>query len=160
MTTNDEIFYRELVFKMFENNSSERISNGDPVHAACILEAMFVYAEKSVKIFCERLSTLVFNRENLFNSLKRAIERGIDVEVITQEKPDDTPFYSFLEEKKLVKVTSNSDIKSLSANFAVMDNKAFRYEKDKNEIKAFACANDIASASILLNNFTLIKSIS
>jgi hypothetical protein len=149
----DSAFYRKIVFDMFDSNASDRISNGSPMHAISIFEAMLSYATREVKIFCSKLATEVFGSDDVCDALENALKKGVRVRVVTQSTPDETKFKKILTENNLLIVSRDEEINAIEVNFAVMDDKAFRYEPKNSAIKAFACANDTSSASVLSNDF-------
>jgi len=156
--------YREVIFQLFETESKTQFSNGAPAHAAVIFEAMLQYAKESVKIFCKELLGEVFGCPRVIMALKGAIERGVCVQVLTQHAPNKSQFLEILKSemtngrKSRIATTNNPKLKSHKVNFAVMDEKAFRYEDDASEISAFACANNPSASKGLSEDFDKIYS--
>jgi len=161
--------YRALVTEMFEMDSTEPFSNGQPSHAAIIFAEMLRRAKSQVLIFCKELAEDVFDKErDIIPALKSALERNVDVAIIVQEKPTSEQFLEFAkryrEDRELpgeVSVIGCDDslkaIRDIPLNFAVMDRKAIRAEFDKGKIEAVACANNPVAAKTLIGNFRKIQ---
>lgn len=142
--------YEKLVRSMLESGNPEPISNGKPEHAAVIFKLFFECAATKVFIFCKDLNNLVFGDERILAAAKKALDRGVLIHVITQSaEVQKSNFSDWLSKmttpKSLVTFKKCGDAAhwvKFPANFAVMDEKAFRYEPDNKSIKAQACMNN------------------
>jgi len=137
--------YRGLVEKLAEANSPEVFSNGRAEHAAIIYETFLKYARSRLRIFCHNLSQNVY-KAPIVQRMEAALNRGIQVEIITQEPPQSAELSEAVEnwkqknlQIKLFQAKPGSIAATMEANFAVMDGKAYRFEKDHKNHEAFAC---------------------
>lgn len=163
--------YKDLVTQMFEIDSKEPFSNGQPSHAAVIFAEMLRRSKSHVMIFCKELAEDVFDKErDIIPALKAALSRNVDVSIIIQDEPKSAEFLNharkFLEDRLLPGEVSVIGcgalpeldvIRNLPWNFAVMDGKATRTELDKGVVQATACANDPATAKDLIATFKKIQ---
>ncbi len=153
-------FYRDTVWTLFKDNAPDRISNGAPEHAKIIFQAMLHFAKNQVKIFCDNLSNEVFDDSQLVSELRNALKRNVVVSVFTQKDFDNIDFVQTLKDatngSSIVKV-SNKSLVNRKENFAVMDSSAFRYEPNRDQVKAVASANDPETCFTLLHNFNKIE---
>jgi hypothetical protein len=150
--------YRDGVRKLFELNSPKIISNSMPGHAAILFEAFFDYAQDHVLILCRHLNAEVFDREFVVDAAKRALNRNVLVSILTQEEPQAKRFVDAIEPLKLTKKYSleraaTEKGQSLPFNFAVMDERAFRFEGDRGEVQAEASMNCPQVATRLVKMF-------
>lgn len=150
--------YKTLVWESFAKEKTARFSNGAPIHASLILEAMLTFAKNKVRIFCEDLDAFVYDRPDLVMALRQALARNVVVEILTQKKPESIDFKKVIDEEKnglaFIRTGTSDFVKNRSENFAIMDMKAFRFEPNKAEKKALASANEPLSVAILDSNFT------
>ena len=163
MNYNSDIFayntdYKLLLWELFINENPIRFSNGAPAHASLILEAMLTFAKNKVCIFCEDLDCFIYDRPELVMALKQALARNVIVEVLTQKRPKSLEFKKVIDENAtglaFIRTASSYLVKNRLENFAIMDMRAFRYEPDKSEERAVACANEPLSVAILDSNFS------
>ena len=149
--TDDEI-YRQNIERLMLTGSSELISNSLPQHAAALLACFFSNAKSEIKILCTTLGHQVYDAPEVLSSMLAATRRGISIQVLVRGEPKaDSEFLRRFQEeanlrtRKLVLKTNtelqSELIKRVESNFAVMDQKAFRWEQDSKKIKAVACMN-------------------
>lgn len=150
--------YKAFVWESFAENKPARFSNGAPIHASLILEAMFTFAKNKVRIFCEDLDAFVYDRPELVLALKQALARNVIVEVLSQKAPKSDKFKKEITDEKnalaCLKVAKSPFVTMRKENFAIMDMKAFRFEPNSGEKKAIVSANEPMSAVILDSNFS------
>jgi pyruvate-formate lyase-activating enzyme len=148
--TEDEI-YRQNIERLMLTGSSEVISNSLPQHAAALLACFFSNAKAEIKILCTTLGRQVYDAPEVLSSMLAATQR-IPIQIIVRGEPEaGSEFLRRFQEQakshptKLVLETNaelRSDlIKRVASNFAVMDQKAFRWEQDCKDVKAVACMN-------------------
>jgi hypothetical protein len=163
----DETPYLSLVRDFMESGSAEMIANGEPDHARALFQTFFEYAETSVIIFSRRLDSDIFGTSAIVTAAKSAVlDRNIRLEIISQESPDDSDFTELVRKLAakcdgrvtLKPAASDEEIRHFKANFAVMDGKAFRYEKDHSHIEAVAIMNSPEMAVPLTETFNAIRS--
>ena len=91
-------------------------------------------------------------------ALKQTLARNVIVEVLTQKRPKSLEFKKVIDENAtglaFIRTASSYLVKNRLENFAIMDMRAFRYEPDKSEERAVACANEPLSVAILDSNFS------
>lgn len=159
--------YSESVRRLMAMNSDALISNGQPLHAAALFECFFLNAQQSVKILCKNLLSEVFDRAEILAAASFALRKGVDIEVIVQERPPDgSVFFKMLHQEQCagqtnVKIWTDANvspaIKARKENFAVMDDRAFRYEEDSSKCEAVASMNRPMLASKLAGIFVRLR---
>ncbi len=156
--------YKTLVWESFTKNKSSRFSNGAPIHASIILEAMLTFAKNKVRIFCEDLDAFVYDRPELVMALKQALARNVIIEILTQKYPKSKEFKNVIESDKnglaWIHVADSDFVRNRNENFAIMDMRAFRFEPDKRKKEALACANEPISVGVLDSNFSKLLAMS
>lgn len=162
----DSSLYESLVRSMIIGDSQGTISNGKPEHAATIFKLFFEHATTHVLIFCKDLNAEVFGDDRVLTAAMQAINRGVNIRVITQSEPADTKFSKWLQEStarvaniKLKICSPNSKLSDLETNFAVMDRRAFRFEPARDKIRAVAAINHAETAGQLGELFDQIDSV-
>jgi len=156
----DDQNYRDAVETLMQLRSDKPIGNSQPLHAAILFEAFFKNAKKRVCIFCKNLNDNIFGNAFVREAAELALlQNKIIIDIIIQEEaPDAGLFAQFLENNKsnsLLRVRKVQKEKTRNApvNFCVMDDHALRFEKDHNNVKAFAIMYSPALASMLLEKF-------
>lgn len=86
--------------------------------------------------------------------MEMALLRGVKIQIITQDEPDSELLADHISswKKRELPISLTRAIgesASVNANFAVMDQTAFRFEPNRNEPKAFASMNDTRIAKQL-----------
>lgn len=164
----EDQMYRDTVNRLMAAGSAEFIQNGQHRHAAILMESFFNHALTSVKILCLNLDKTVFDRPEVIEAAENALKRKVAIEIIVQ---DEIQAGSQFEQKitgvwkeKCYPVTIRSNAKSIiselysiKVNFAVMDDKAIRYEEDSSDLKAIACMNNPQIAASLNRAFQSLK---
>ena len=152
---NETMLYEELVRSMYDSGLHEMVSNGKPEHAIVLFKLFFEQAKSRVAIFCRDLNASVFGDDRILNAAKEAVTRGVSVQVITQsDNPEPTNFREWLETTAKTNnqifirhCDSGNRFEKLEANFAIMDERAFRLESDRTKIAAFAWLNNPKDAA-------------
>ena len=155
--TSDEIsIYREGVVKLFELGVNSDIQNSFPEHAAVLYEQFFMNARSQVRIFCKNLSARVFGLDFVVQAADKALKNGVRIEILIQdERPEESPFLALVEAcPSAVIATVNSETaKAAKVNFSVMDNRAFRFENDRDRVTAVANMCEPVIAGSLVRKF-------
>jgi hypothetical protein len=109
----------------------------------------------------------VFDQPRVIEAAADALKRGVALDIIVQESPQSTEFIdrlSALDVKEAMKLelmpeasACSSVIASVPQNFAVMDNRAYRLERNSKEMKATASMNAQELANELANLFNLLR---
>ena len=148
--------YHAMVKRLFDNNSEDLFPNSSKEHSAAIIEEIMLHAKHDIKIFCSRLSADVWDKEPIRNALIKAVCRGVEISVITQQQADRTSeLFSLMTSLDItVREESGSDVEF---NFIVADKKMFRFERDSTERSAIASANCSELAEPLDDFFALIS---
>ena len=148
-----ENFYRESLERLFEQNSTAEITNSSAAHAAIVYEEFFRHSQDYVHIFCECLKKDVFDNDKVLTEAKNAIDRGVEVKCLVQGSPEASEFKKLFDSgnpKKNPKTVIKTEIEGNKPfNFIVMDNKAIRFESEKDKISARVYVNNPEIAKIL-----------
>lgn len=153
--------YRAIICSLLDTNSPEMVENASLSHAAVILEEMARHATKSFFAIAHTLNPEAWNPA-VVQSLADAQQRGVDIELLVTET-DETHLAHLQawDEGIRSRVMKISDkIKSFGLNlpnFSVMDEKALRFEVDKQHACAMFCANVPERALIAESWFKTIK---
>ena len=151
--------YRASVEELFENNSELIVTNRDKKHAAVLTSILFQNAKKEVVLFCQNLDEEFYDSAPIKSAVLCALERGVNVKILIQEEPQANELLSELKllgsraELELRKCDKDSEASKSNLNFAVIDQKAFRLESDRENNSAFACANNPKLANDMLQVF-------
>lgn len=148
--TDDEI-YKQNIENLMLTRSSARISNEMPQHAAALLACFFRHATSDIKIFCNTLRRQVYDAPDVLSAMLSATRRGVSIQVLVRHEPETgSEFYAQFSEmaqsqpnKFWLQVNAGAKSKLVeeqSENFAVMDQRALRWEIDPDCI-AVACMN-------------------
>lgn len=149
---NNRTAYSVMVKEMIRNTSLETFPNANFSHASIILKEFIKNAKSTVDIFCRSLSSSVYDNPELISIVQAAISRGVNVRVLIQEdEAESKKFQAILKENSLFSVAPEYRKK---ANFCVVDEKMYRYERDRESRTATACANDPEIAKIFSNWFS------
>ena len=152
--------YYDYVTALFDEKSDLRINNDNADNAGDLYKAMFKHADKNIRIACDRLGAEVFDRQDVCDCIKGALDRGVRFQIAmagmaqpsksltllaatSKENPDQVIFYTG------GGFTSNGK----RVNFTVMDRSGYRYERDASQPKAVACANEPELAGRLCDIF-------
>jgi hypothetical protein len=158
----DEQSYREAVETLLRLRSDKTISNSMPSHAAVLFEVFLKRAQQQVRVFCRNLSNEVWGNPAVVEAAKNALQRGINLSILIQEdSPDSGPFAELLNDNRTdphlrFYTMEGENLRNAPVNFAVMDETAFRFEKDRKECKAFAVMFSPNLASSLSRQFDAI----
>ena len=153
--------YRRIIKAGFDYKLTKLIDNGMPEHAAVLYEQFFVNAEDIVRIFCKNLSKQVFEFPFVVDAARRAIKKGVTIDILLQDENPERSCFSLLLQDYGIKPLhiTEEELRITPANFSVMDRRAFRYEKDREHFTAKACAYDPEIASRFADRFDSIKAV-
>jgi hypothetical protein len=162
--------YESHVESLFDQKSPVVITNGLPAHAAILIAMLFRKAKEQVVVFCQDLNPDIYSRQDVMDAITQAIGRGIKVRFVTQSSPKATELVCKLQQfnehedvakqVQLRRCKPSSNESNIGVNFAVMDDTAFRFEPNKREVKAQACANNNKLASKMMVAFEKIFDVS
>jgi hypothetical protein len=157
--------YSDIIEKLATERANQRVSNGLPVHAAILLEAMFKNASAEMRIFSRELNEVVFAKTSMIDAVVNFISKPYaSLKVLLEREPadgwiDKHPLIVAL--NKLEKPHGSIEIIHATGNyasgeanhFAVMDNDGYRFEFDHDNTKAVANFNEPKVAKHLLTVF-------
>jgi len=165
---NEENGYEDIVRQMAKLDSNEPISNGQPDHAAILYQVLLERSKKQMLVFCNNFKKEVFDQSRVLKALRDALDRGVVVRAVSQETPEaESRFLEILEEyaktfpdQVSVKCAASENlsvkqkyVRNESLNFCVSDQKALRWEPDRNEVRATAYMNNPKIARSLVEYF-------
>ena len=160
--------YRSLIYTLIETGADRRISNGRPLHASILLEMMFRKAKAVIRIFSGDLDLRTYGRWELTDAARAFVARpGNRLRILLQHRHPD----SWLNEHPLIKALrplagNSANMGALEVafaqgsyageeakHFAVMDDRAYRFEHDHDGTKAIANFNEPGVAAQLVSAF-------
>lgn len=166
--------YRRYLEKLAEKESTDMFSNGGIKHASVLMSVLFQGTPKAptkkVKIYAEGFKSKLIETDPYWPTLKRFLEdptTELDVLVETDAHKDELPLQTL---KKVINERKDETIrvKKISkagkqlitdrfgyghCNFAVFDNKKFRFEYDPENFRAFGSFNQPDKSKILTDLF-------
>lgn len=167
-TVHTGITYRSAFERLWDENSSESVSNSKPEHAADLITVFFERAMQRVHIFCRELNPVVYDVPSVLSSFRAAVLRGVEVRIVVQNAISAGSRFAELARDLSrnagchIEVMADGDqqLKDFEMNFAYVDNRAFRFEPKSNEnMAAFASANQPDTVKILSDSLDRIISI-
>lgn len=165
--------YYKIIDRCAENEENFAIQNSATEHAAYLIKTLFKHAKEVVLIFTGNLHEDVYGRDELKEEAIAFLKKGPDKKLVIayQKGTSETILQgSFL--KAVTSVVDNEKTGKLEIwdacrtdgmlenHFAIMDNKAFRYELDGEKRNAIANFNDEKYANILKSVFERIVKVS
>ena len=140
--------YEKRVAKLATEESNELIPNGDAMHAKIIVQNLFLRGQQIIRIFTSSFKNDIYDDSNVIDALVRFLNKPhTRVKVLLQDPEND------LESKRIYTVckgrnnceiryiNNDSKDKDLGAHFITMDDKAYRFCPDINDLKAVASFN-------------------
>ncbi len=155
MDPNLILLYQTEIEHNFKTLSSRRIANGYAPHAACLFAAMFKYAKSDIGIFSWKLDEKIFGSEIFRMALQqfKSSSREVRVRIIVQEKPTD--WIKELFQDRRIKLYETTTYKKEISNFSFVDTTGYRYEANREQVKAVACAFDPDINKAIRDNFEI-----
>jgi phosphatidylserine/phosphatidylglycerophosphate/cardiolipin synthase-like enzyme len=152
---NDELLaYKSLLEKSVKENSSWPIFNEGKAHAAILMATIFSCAEKYVYLYCNALNPQLSSIDIYYDALEKCVQRGVPVQLALQSQDAlnvDNPAIKLVQSSDINKVVVLSDeldcslrnkLNNMDIHFAVSDDKRYRMEYDKTNMKAISSFND------------------
>jgi len=129
--------YADVIRESIENGDCEIFRNSSYPHAAVIMQLFCEAAQDSLYIFCGHLNRLVY--EKLWPVFRNALEREVDVRVLTETSDVESPELA----KQLQKA---GVLRCLDANpdlphFAIIDSRMSRLETSRQKCSALVRTN-------------------
>ena len=156
--------YFESIQFLADKHLNLEFNNKDHNHAILVMSMLFEKAEQHIRIFAKRFSGEISDDEYYLKTLKEAIDRGVKVDVVFEEQPNQKSIalqmLKAYPESKVNLYILNDDYKQKLKkelgelqNFSVVDDSKFRYETDTLKFKAFCNFDDKDNCEILINNY-------
>jgi hypothetical protein len=158
--------YFELIDKFAKNFEELTIPNSEPIHAAYLIKTFFKNAQSTIRIFTGSLFEGVYGDKNLQEEARNFLRKDENnsIRIAYQESLDinnSTLIQTILnddQKKGSLKIWNASEkYPDFKNHFAVMDDKAFRFEIDHVTTKAIANFGDFANAKKLVGIFDKIS---
>lgn len=162
VATSDErelAFYENVFRGMLCADSPEYIENDSVEHAAILVKCLIENARKSVKIFCKALSSDVWGRPEIVQSVEEALAHKVAFQVSVMEalQTNGTSQLLLEDPSSEIRMFPYQDV---CANFLLIDDKSFRFEPNCQERKGFAVAKADEKANLLKNTFARVWDLS
>lgn len=160
---NDNEYY-SIIDRCAEKEESLKIENSAPEHAAYLMKKFFEYAKSEVCIFTGHLNEKVFGDTDLIEKAKEFIKsKNHNIRIVVEDEVSDAVILDNVFVKSVLDTENkegNLKINRLASDnskqfnhFALMDNKAFRFELDHQTKKAIAYFKEQESANKLTQLF-------
>lgn len=147
--------YQAWVEECYNKKLNQEIDNANKDHAFFLFETLLDKANRDkedVKIISHQLFADFYER--LVDKVQTVIDNGNKVEIIVEKKVNnDNVFYNKFKQF-IIEASGNFDE---LPNFIVVGNHAYRYETDKNSIKAVANFNDPGMGEFIKDLFINIQ---
>ena len=158
--------YKDYISDLAKNEKPVVFFNSGPDHAALVMENIFRYTDKKIKIFAGNLSGKVSNQDNYKAGIMDLWERGGNFQILLQshkltELAEDPPLFKLLRYFKSVRPESveikKDAIKVVDGDneihFTTGDGKMYRIENNTDSYSATGNFNDPVTVEKLNNLF-------
>ncbi|HEU5077792.1 MAG TPA: hypothetical protein VFT72_01175 [Opitutaceae bacterium] len=141
--------YRAAFERLWESASTQAVSNTQPGHASAVFAVFLTKATKRAVFFCKELHPEVYDDALVIEALDGAIDRGVSVQVIVQEKANASSLFASRmrqaqacpESKVRFEDQAPPQVRDFNFNFAFVDDRGYRIEPERDPSKALAAAN-------------------
>lgn len=153
--------YRVVIRSLLDTNSTDVVQNDSLRHAAVILEEMVKHAKTSFYAVAQTLNKTAWNNA-VVQALAEAKRRDVDIELLVTN-PDSASLAHLNGWDESIRTcikTISDELRESSLelyNFAVMDRRSFRFERNKITGAALFCANNPEFSTAALNCFCVLK---
>ena len=164
--------YEKYLKRLIETESEELFSNGGLKHASILMSLLFDNTQNEVRLFCNGFKPDLITTEPYFSSLRKYLsdrKKSLSLLVEVTDYVDKDPFKLLINEKKNrggVQDSGNIVYKQISEeaknemfkgripfNFAVFDDKRYRFEFDPKSYKAVGSFNSVEKCRGLIGLF-------
>jgi hypothetical protein len=144
------LMYKNLLNKSAKENSNWPIFNEGKEHAAILMATIFGCAEKYVYLYCNGLNSQLSSIDVYYNALEKCIQKGVEIRLALQSESSN-PAIELIKsnpKNKVVVLSSELDnsiknrLNNMDIHFAVSDDRRYRMEYDKINMKAISSFND------------------
>ncbi|MDR2651411.1 MAG: hypothetical protein LBC68_03730 [Prevotellaceae bacterium] len=152
---NDELLeYKRMLDKSVNENSNWPIFNEGKEHAAILMATIFDCAKEYVYLYCNALNPQLSSIDMYYDALEKCIQRGVPIRLALQSQDAldvNNPAINLIQnsdKNKVVVLTEENDnllksnLNNMEIHFAVSDDKRYRMEYDKTNMKAISSFND------------------
>lgn len=161
---NEMTVYRDVLKNAARQKLPDIIFNSGRDNAACLVSAILDVSQKSFKALCLDKNIEIFNYEVVESSIKGALEKKIQVSILTNSSDFSKNIPEYL--SKYTKILPDATYKNLKTNssnrmllgsFVVGDNDMFRLEYIGEEALGIGSFSDAEMAKALDDFFNKIK---
>jgi hypothetical protein len=164
--------YRDYLQGLLDANSSEIFTNGGLQHASVLMSVLFENTKSGARVFSEGFKSELITTEPYWSILKKYVcdkTKSLNVLVENSNHLHEAPMQLLLEERARrsaddspihIRLIGEKDkehifreLKCEQCNFAVFDEKMYRFEYDPKKYKAFGSFNHEANCSYLIGLF-------
>jgi len=152
-----EFNYKEWIDDCYAKKLNQEIDNANQEHAFLLFEKLLDKADRDkedVKIISHQLFASFYER--LIDKVQKIIDNENKVDIIIETKVEDDQNNAFYSKFKEFILKASPNFIELP-NFIVVGDHAYRYETDKNSIKAIANFNDPEMGKFINKLFEDIK---
>ena len=153
------VAYRKRVFALVEQKTGEAIYNGSIEHASIVMEALFAYAKRTVRILTGILNPAVYGSVEVMlaaHSFLSAPSSRIEILLEDPSVKPLNPFFSILGNRNnlLIKCMPQHVRTSYRCHCAIADADGYRFEADKSKPFAVAAFGDAEGGKVLTEVFS------
>ena len=156
-----DMSYRDKVREAISRRDGTPLFNGSDVHASIIVEEMFLSAEQSMLLLVNSLAERIYGTPDMIRAATAFMERGGKLRILVEDgnrfKLDQHPLMCELLPKYRNQIEVALVEQKLAGdqvfNFAVVDDDGYRFEEDRNQVKAVVVFGDKKGAGILESMF-------
>lgn len=155
--------YEDYLKMLAAENSDTIVSNGGKDHAVILYSVLLDNTERQVRIFCQSGDSAVWKDSKFTSSLRSFLDRSDDVSlhVLTAHEPALSREWtdSYKEKVEAFQIPAESKEKiykhfrNNKCNFAVFDEKRYRYEYDCNAFRAYGSFNSPETSRQMIDLF-------
>ncbi len=121
--------YQKLVKNADLNNQDFFINNSTPDHARFLTYTLIKRAKNFIRLFAGDLSETYYDNDLILCEIKKKLEEGIKVHIITRDTTKSKAFLKLQEEhSKLLKIYCLNKKVDLENQFLLIDDNSFRIE--------------------------------
>lgn len=161
---NEMTVYRDVLKNAARQKLPDIIFNSGRDNAACLVSAILDVSQKSFKALCLDENIEIFNYEVVESSIKAALGKKIQVNILTNSSDFSknipeylSKFTQILSDETYKYLITNSSHKMLLGSFVVGDNDMFRLEYIGEETLGIGSFSDAEMAETLNDFFNEIK---
>ena len=158
--------YRSEIIRLIDTRENVSIDNGSAEHAAVIVSAMFEKADKTIRILTRKLDAKIYARPKLLREAAIFIaDPSNKCEIIVEDFDRDNfkthPFVGkFFDHPNVDFYELSEELgNAINTNFATMDDRGIRMEKERGSPKAFANFGDTKFVGKMNSFFNRVKEI-